>query len=90
MWIVVANRTDVKYGVNSSRDRPTPMVVPISGSIPENGVFHRCGSTASLWFPFLVESSSRSVILHEEAVSLGRFGVLTFLYPDAGTYATQW
>ena len=61
-----------------------------SGAVPDNGEFHQCGSTASLWFPFLAESSSRSVILHEEAVSLGRFGVLTFLYPDDGTYAPRW
>lgn len=61
-----------------------------SRAIPENSEVHQCGSTASLWFPFLGESSSRSVILHEEAISLGRFGVLTFLYPDGGTYAPRW
>jgi hypothetical protein len=61
-----------------------------SGATPENGEFHQCGSTASLWFPFLTDSSSRSVILREEAVSLGRFGVLTFLYPDRGNYSPEW
>jgi hypothetical protein len=61
-----------------------------SGAIPKNGAFHRCGSTASLWFPFFAESSSRSVIFHEEAVSLGQFGVLTLLYPDGGSYTPRW
>lgn len=60
-----------------------------SGATPESGEFHRCGSTASLWFPFLTGSNLRNVILREEAIGLGRFGVLTFLYPDGGTYSPQ-
>ena len=57
-----------------------------AGEPPENGAFHHCGSTASLWFPFVTEGSARNVIIHEEAIALGRFGVLTFLYPEGGSY----
>ena len=39
------------------------------------------GTTASHWFPFVFAGSSRDVILLEEAISLGRFGALTFLSP---------
>lgn len=37
------------------------------------------GTTASHWFPFVFPGSIRDEILREEAVSLGRFGALTFL-----------
>ena len=57
-----------------------------SGAQPPNGSFHRCGSTAGLWFPFIPGSSSKNAIIHEEAIALGQFGVLTFLYPEGGSY----
>lgn len=57
--------------------------------LPSDGFHHR-GSTAALWFPFVTGASSKNVIIHEEAVTLGQFGVLTFLYPEGGSYAQQW
>ena len=51
-------------------------------SAPENGIF-RAGSTASFWFQNVTADPSRDIILIEEAIALGRFGVLTLLYPDS-------
>ncbi len=48
--------------------------------------FLESGTTASAWFPRTAELSHRNIILIEQAISLGRFGILTFLYPHAGVY----
>lgn len=37
------------------------------------------GTTASTWFPFVQPSSDWNTIFTEQAISLGRFGALTFL-----------
>lgn len=85
-------RAGFRKTIETRDDLPSDSATELAFSrvVPANGEFHQCGSTASLWFPFLAESSSRSIILREEAVSLGRFGVLTFLHPDNGTYRPQW
>jgi hypothetical protein len=57
------------------RDRP-----------PECGYFS-AGMTAAAWFPRVREGELRDVIFIEQAVPLGRFGVLTFLYPEGGRFA---
>lgn len=46
-----------------------------------HGFFQR-GSTAQAWFPYVGPGTSGNIILLEEAMSLGRFGVLTLLSPD--------
>jgi hypothetical protein len=48
--------------------------------------YFESGTTASAWFPRIAPGSPRNVILIEQALSLGRFGVITFLYPEAGQY----
>jgi Zn-dependent peptidase ImmA (M78 family) len=48
-------------------------------------VIQRTGSTAARWFPFVPANTPRDCIVIEEAVSLGRFGALTLIYPDQGT-----
>jgi Zn-dependent peptidase ImmA (M78 family) len=49
-------------------------------SPPASGYFEN-GTTAAAWFPFLGDTDFRNALFIEQAVSLGRFGVLTFLYP---------
>jgi hypothetical protein len=49
---------------------------------PSAGFFHN-GSTAAAWFPWVADDSHRNLIFIEEAVSLGRFGALTFLFPES-------
>ena len=53
--------------------------------LPDAGFFE-AGTTASFWFPFVASGSYKDVLLHEQAVPLGRFGVLTFLYPPDGEF----
>ena len=52
---------------------------------PASGYFE-AGTTASAWFAGVGQGSLRDVIFIEQAIPLGRFGVLTFLYPERGTY----
>jgi len=54
-------------------------------SLPPAGYFQN-GTTAGFWFPFVFKGSFRDEILIEQAIPLGRFGVLTFLYPEAGSF----
>jgi len=48
---------------------------------PENGFFE-AGTAAWAWFPGIQPGDLRDVLFIEQAVALGRFGVLTFLFPD--------
>ena len=48
-------------------------------SPPARGWFE-AGTVASAWFPGVREEDTRNLILIEQAIPLGRFGVLTFLY----------
>ncbi|MBN1344547.1 MAG: ImmA/IrrE family metallo-endopeptidase [Phycisphaerae bacterium] len=47
---------------------------------PDNGFFE-AGTTASAWFPSVRQGQLRDLLFIEQAIPLGRFGVLTFLYP---------
>ena len=58
----------------------------LNGESPGECGYFRCGTVASAWFPFIDAGSSRDSILIEEAVPLGRFGVLTLLYPESGRF----
>lgn len=51
--------------------------------VPEEG-FIQTGTTRAQWFPRVARWSSQNDILIEEAISLGDYGVLTLLRPDAG------
>jgi hypothetical protein len=53
--------------------------------LPPEGYFKRA-SLASAWFPFIKPGTAKDVILQEHAKPLGRFGVLTFLYPHDGLF----
>jgi hypothetical protein len=54
--------------------------------VPTHGPHFQNGTTASAWFPFIKGGYFKNVILIEQAIRLGRFGVLTFLYPEAGNF----
>jgi len=56
--------------------------------VPERGFF-QTGTTASAWFPFVSEETGRNIILIEQAMPLGRFGVLTFIYPETGDFLPE-
>lgn len=59
------------------------------GKLPIEGFFKQA-TTAAYWFPFVDHGSTRDVILHEHAMPLGRFGVLTFLFPLDGALPVGW
>jgi Zn-dependent peptidase ImmA (M78 family) len=65
-------------------DSPTARALA-SEPTPLQGFF-AAGTTASVWFPYVQSGGDRNAILVEQAIPLGRFGVLTFLYPDGGSY----
>ena len=50
---------------------------------PESGYFE-AGTTASAWFPRVKPGEFRDLVFIEQAIGLGKFGVLTFLYPEGG------
>ena len=58
------------------RDCPTVRVL----SKASTGV-ERAGTTKAAWFPFVDAASGGNDIFHEQAMSLGRYGALTLLYP---------
>jgi Zn-dependent peptidase ImmA (M78 family) len=64
----------------------SPTWKALSGEPPPAIGFFRAGTTAAAWFPFLQHGDARNVLMIEEAIQLGRFGVLTFLYPEAGDF----
>lgn len=68
-------------------DSPTAKAIAGDKSPPSG--FFSAGTTASAWFPFVKSQGDRNAIFIEQAMSLGRFGVLTFLYPESGSYCLR-
>jgi hypothetical protein len=58
----------------------------LAGETAPAAGFFQTGSTAAAWFPHVSHGAFRNVILVEQAIQLGRFGVLTFLYPESGNF----
>lgn len=58
----------------------------LTRELPPDCGFFQAGTTASAWFPNVAQGHLRDVIFIEQAMPLGRFGVLTFLYPEGGRY----
>ncbi len=74
--------------VESANELPegSPTARALLGEETPSQGFFEAGTTAAAWFRYVREYDARNVIFIEQAVPLGRFGVLTFLYPDAMTY----
>ncbi len=64
-----------------------PTRIALSGAQPPQCGYFEAGTIASCWFPFLSSSDSRNIILMEQAIQLGRFGALTFLFPVDSSFA---
>lgn len=63
----------------------SPTARALAGEVTAKGFFSE-GTKARLWFPRVGANEGGDVTLVEQAISLGRFGVLTFLYPESGSY----
>lgn len=47
----------------------------------------QAGTTVSAWFRSVHSAGFHNDILIEQAISLGRYGVLSFIYPESGEYS---
>jgi Zn-dependent peptidase ImmA (M78 family) len=56
----------------------------IMGTPPPQAGFFENATTAAAWFPFLGDLDSRNQLFMEQAIPIGRFGVLTLLFPIDG------
>lgn len=76
--------------------------VESSAALPEDSATARClqsngtersiiemGTTASAWFPSVSARSIKNIVLREEAIALGRFGVLTVLTLHNGRFPAE-
>jgi Zn-dependent peptidase ImmA (M78 family) len=66
--------------------RDSPSGRALSGERPPGAGFFEAGTTAAAWFPFVVSGSYKDILLIEQAMPLGRFGALTFIYPPDGRF----
>jgi len=55
--------------------------IALSGAVAPASGYFEAGTTTASWFPFVNDSDARNVIMIEQAIQLGRFGVLTLLFP---------
>ncbi|MBA7643459.1 hypothetical protein ES703_51185 [subsurface metagenome] len=67
----------------------SPTARALAREAPPDSRFFQAGTTASAWFPRVKTGEFRDVIFIEQAIPLGRFGVLTFLYPESKSYNTN-
>lgn len=63
----------------------SPTARALAGETTAAGFFS-AGTRAGSWFPRVGADEGGDLRLVEQAISLGRFGVLTFLYPESGSY----
>jgi Zn-dependent peptidase ImmA (M78 family) len=68
------------------KDSATARILREGGSSNERWL--EMGSTVSSWFRSVSGGSFKNDILIEQAFSLGRFGALTLLIPEAGQFST--
>ena len=62
----------------------SPTALALAHESPPKCGYFQAGTTASAWFPRVKPGELRDVIFIEQAIGLGKFGVLTFLYPEGG------
>jgi Zn-dependent peptidase ImmA (M78 family) len=89
-WLSLSAKTQkagFRRPVVSPRKLPprSPTARALAGEATPVGYFS-AGARASSWFPRSGANGVGSVPMVEQAISLGRFGVLTFLYPESGSY----
>jgi len=62
-----------------------PTARALRGEHAPNGYFE-AGTTAAAWYKSVAAEGHRNSLLMEQAIQLGRYGVLTFLFPVNGKY----
>ena len=62
----------------------SPTARALAREAPPAPGYFESGTTAAAWFPRVKPGDFRDAIFIEQALPLGRFGVLTFLFPQGG------
>ena len=77
-----AFRASFRRTFESPNDLPDdcPARKALAGDAPGKTDYFEAGTTAAAWFPAISDEDARNAIFIEQAISLGRYGVLTFLY----------
>ncbi len=86
MWISPLLRTKGYRALISRRDQiPAGSATDkaLRGLLPASKGYCESGTTAAGWFPTISQGHSKNVIMIEQALELGRYGVLTLLYPES-------
>jgi Zn-dependent peptidase ImmA (M78 family) len=83
-----AREAELRGMIQSTASLPVgaTTVRALSGESPPATGFFEAGTTAAMWFRSVTHGSFRNAILIEQAISLGRFGALTLLYPESGSF----
>jgi Zn-dependent peptidase ImmA (M78 family) len=80
-----------KFGSAVRREEELPSDSPTARALRGEGLatgqWLEAGTTVSAWFHNVSEHGRRNDILIEQAIPLGRFGVLSFIYPEEGQYS---
>lgn len=74
-------RRTIEDAANVPKDSPTGRALA-GEAPPQNGIF-QAGTLASAWFRGVFPGTPKDVLFIEQAISLGEYGVLTFLYPES-------
>jgi Zn-dependent peptidase ImmA (M78 family) len=64
-----------------------PTARALRGEIPVSRFFE-AATTAAAWYKSVAPDGARNAILMEQAMALGQYGVITFLYPLEGKYSS--
>lgn len=64
----------------------SPTARALKGESPDERGFFEAGTVAAAWFPWLSQGSYRDVLMIEQALSLGKYGVLTMIRPESGRF----
>jgi hypothetical protein len=64
----------------------SPTARALAREAPPACGYFEAGTTAAAWFPRIRPGELRDVIFVEQAIGLGRYGVLSFLRPESGRY----
>lgn len=73
-------RAIMKTKANIPRDSATGKAM--AGDMPPEKGFFQSGTSASEWYPGVWAGMQRDVVVIEQAIALGEFGVLTLLFPE--------
>ena len=64
-----------------------PTALALGSNTPPACGYFQAGTTAATWFPRVQAGEFNDIIFIEQAISLGKFGALTLLYPDKSDFS---